>query len=82
MKPKNLLGGVAVAVATAAVLLVSGAAAAHPSKAVKRNHKQCKTLAKKKKIAACKACVTRYKGKRHYHPHAKKGRRCHPNGAK
>jgi hypothetical protein len=65
-----------------ALFLAVPAASAHPSPAVKRTHAQCETLKKKKKVAACKACMTRYKGKRHYHPHAKKGNRCHKNGTK
>ena len=52
-------------------------AMAHDSKAVKKDHAQCTTLKVKKKIGACKACITKYKGKRHYHPHAKPGNRCH-----
>lgn len=57
-------------------------AMAHPSPQVKRTHAQCETLKKKKKVAACKACITRYKKARHYHPYAKKGNRCHKNGTK
>lgn len=69
-------------IVAASLMLAAPVALAHPSPAVKRTHKQCETLKKKKKIATCKACITRYKKKRHFHPYAKPGNRCHKNGTK
>ena len=73
---------IALTLVLAAVFAAPSVAMAHPSPAVKRTHKQCETLKKKKKRAACKACITKYKKKRHYHPHAKPGNKCHKNGTK
>jgi|GEM_PF-6868322 hypothetical protein len=52
-------------------------ATAHRPKVARSNKVQCETIKDKKKRAACKGCMTRWKGKRHYHPHAKAGSRCH-----
>ena len=79
---RNLRGWVLALAVFLTAAFAAPVAMAHPSPAAKRNHKQCLTLKKPKKVAACKACMTRYKKKRHYHPYAKKGNRCHKKGAK
>ncbi len=50
---------------------------AHLPKVARSNAKACETIKDKKKRAACKGCMTKYKGKRHYHPAAQAGSRCH-----
>ena len=81
MVTRTLRGwALALSVLLLGVFAAPSIAMAHPSPAVKRTHEQCETLKEKKKRAACKACMTRYKKKRHYHPRAKRGNKCHEKG--
>jgi len=64
---------------------VSQNAIAHKTGNERRTKKQCKELKAGKGRRACVACVTRVrksKKKHHFHPRAKKGKRCRPNNGK